>query len=227
MLPSKSFRVGFGPEDETFLQLFKPFPQLGILIFGFENLDLFSLSVISDPGALWKTETALRVNSKRNLFSVSGLSPELALIFRVGVVQNINVCPSLSPFFLLSLLLCGRRTTRSGGSPSSWRCRTRARTCWLQTARPRWRIGSTHSTRSCTAALRSPCRRRGTETFTTVCVYTASVGTWVSKSYSKSVKLSSNNNDILIRQYSDSNISELIVKLSLQTEHFKQNVEEL
>lgn len=155
MLPSKSFRIGFGQEDETFTYF----------IFGFENLA--------------KTKIVLGFNSKRNLFSVWGLSPELALIFRVDVVHNVIVCPSWSPFFLLSLLLCGCRTTRSGGSPSSWRCRTRARTCWLLTVRPRWRIGSTRSTRSCTAALRSPCRRRGTETFTTVCVYTAPVGTRV------------------------------------------------
>lgn len=122
------------------------------------------LSVMSDPSELWKTETTLCFQFR-------------ALIFWLDVVQNVFICPTLSPFFLLSLLLCGCRTTRSGGLPSSWRCRTRARTCWLQTARLRWRTGSTHSTRSCTAASRSPCRRRGTETFTTVCAYTAPVGT--------------------------------------------------
>lgn len=69
---------------------------------------------------------------------------------------------------LIESPLCACRTTRSAGSPSSWRCRIRAPTCWRRRAKGRWRIGSTRSTRSCTAALRSPCRRRGTGTFTTV-----------------------------------------------------------
>lgn len=142
----------------------------------------------------------------------------MTLIFRVDVGDNVIVFSSLSPFFLLSNLLCGCRTTRSGGSPSSWRCRIRARTCWLQTARWRWRIGSTHSTKSCTVALRSPCRRRGTETCTMVCVYKAPVGRQMLE-FSSITNILSDSNSILKTDNID-----IIMKLSLQTEYFKQNV---
>lgn len=74
------------------------------------------------------------------------------------------------PFFPNLLLCCLCRTTRFGDLLLSWRCRIRAPTCWLQTVKERWRIGSTHSTKSCTAALRLLCRKRGTETFMMVCV---------------------------------------------------------
>lgn len=62
------------------------------------------------------------------------------------------------------------RTARSAGLPSSWRCRIRARSFWLRTVKLRWTSGSAHLTRSSTAALSRPCRRRGTEICTTVCL---------------------------------------------------------
>lgn len=61
------------------------------------------------------------------------------------------------------------RTVKCAGLPLSWRCRIKAHTCWRRTAKQRWRNGSARSTRSSTAALNRPCRRRGTEICTTVC----------------------------------------------------------
>lgn len=76
-----------------------------------------------------------------------------------------------SRHFLMDQTKClsSFRIAKCAGSPSSWRCRIRAHTCWLQTVKQRWRSGSPSSTRSSTAASNRPCRRRGTGTCTTVC----------------------------------------------------------
>lgn len=175
MLPSKSFRVGFGQEDETVLELCHVPSWVVFRFLGLKILTFFFVGHIRSQWTL-KNWNRSRFQSQKEFVSSFGSESRVSSDLQSSSNQDVIVCPSSSPFFLLSLVLCGCRTTRSGGSALSWRCRTRARTCWLQTARPRWRIGSTRSTRSCTAALRSPCRRRGTETFTTVCVYTAPVG---------------------------------------------------
>lgn len=69
---------------------------------------------------------------------------------------------------LSCLSLC--RIIRCAGLLSSWRCRIRVHICWPPTLKARWRSGSTRLTKYFTAALSSPCKRRGTETYMMVCV---------------------------------------------------------
>lgn len=75
------------------------------------------------------------------------------------------------------------RTAKCAGSPSNWRCRTRAPSCWLQTAKRRWTSGSARWTRFSTAALSRPCKRRGTGTCTTVRLRSRSSFLWKVNSF--------------------------------------------
>lgn len=69
---------------------------------------------------------------------------------------------------LSCLSLC--RIIRCAGLLSSWRCRIRVHICWPPTLKVRWRSGSARLTKYFTAALSSPCKRRGMETYMMVCV---------------------------------------------------------
>lgn len=147
---------------------------VGYLIFRCEKLNSVDQSFNIRYQNIWQTWSLHLFNNKTSLFRFfCSCTLELFLISQVYII--------LLFFFLSSdlLLACGGRTTRFGGLLLSWRCRIRAPTCWLRTAKERWRTGSTRSTKSCTAALRSPCRRRGTETFMTVRILSAPEGTQI------------------------------------------------